>query len=365
MTSMKHYMQLALAQAYQGRGWCAPNPAVGAIVVKDDQVLAYGYHRSHGQAHAEVMALKQLTPQQAAGADLYVTLEPCCHWGKTPPCTELIKEYAVRRVLYGYQDPNPQVAGNGVRVLQQAGIQCELLKLTEIDEFYRSYQYWQATGLPVVTVKLAITLDGKYTNQHKQPLAITGEQLAQFTHQQRLYSDGLLTSVNTINNDDPQFTARIDTQVYQKPVWVLDRLLQINSHRKIFNAAKSLTLLHSPQAPTEHVAQLQQQSMQCCVIPEHNHHLDLTAVIQHLGHEGLHDVWVEVGAELFVALVHAKLAQRVYLYVSPDVVGSGALSLFSLSDDVSGFLHRNAYQHLGWTVMGGDVMGCWEQTNFI
>src|SRR5262249_16751153 len=152
----------ALEQAQKHRGFCAPNPAVGAVMVKGGEVIGCGHHEGPGSPHAEVIALNSVTDLALAkNSTLYVTLEPCCHWGRTPPCTDLLIKTGIKKVIYGFADPNPQVNGEGDKILRQAGIESTHHSLPEIDEFYTSYTHWWRTKLPYVTAKLAQSADEK------------------------------------------------------------------------------------------------------------------------------------------------------------------------------------------------------------
>src|SRR3990167_2136538 len=168
-----HRLKQALSLAESQRGFCAPNPSVGALVVKEGELIAEGVHRGPMKPHAEVEAIHH-AGNQAEGASLYVTLEPCCHWGRTPPCTDLIVKSRIKAVYYAFQDPNPKVAGQGAKQLQAAGIECHSVELPEVTDFYRSYHYWIREGRPWVTAKLAISLDGKIAGPHGEPVSLTG-----------------------------------------------------------------------------------------------------------------------------------------------------------------------------------------------
>ena len=231
------YLRQALTLAEHRRGFCAPNPSVGAVVVKNNQVLASGSHWQGGAAHAEVAVLQQLS-STAKGATLYVTLEPCCHWGKTPPCTDLIIRQQIAEVIYAMRDPNPQVSGQGERILQQAGISCQPVVVEEVTQFYQSYNHWVHSGKPWVTVKLAMSLDGKIAGEGGRPVAITGADLTTHTHQQRKRADAILTTGRTICYDNPQLNVRLVRESYGKPVYVLDRHLTLPLDAQIFDTAE-------------------------------------------------------------------------------------------------------------------------------
>lgn len=287
---MFSHLLSALELARERRGFCAPNPAVGAVIVKDGCVIATGAHWAAGLPHAEVDALSKLTLEESKDATVYVTLEPCCHWGKTPPCTDLLIQRQVKEVFYGFQDPNPQVAGQGHQALLSAGIKCTYLPSPEIDTFYASYVYWQKTGRPFVTAKLALSLNGCFAGSQGEPVAITGIELQHYTHQQRKYADAIFTTGRTIKADDPLLNVRLEGETYAKPVYVLDNQSLTPPTARIFNSASSVTLIQKK---------------------------DLPEVLDFIGSEGIHDLWVEAGAQCFSALVQQQLVQRVLVYVAP------------------------------------------------
>ncbi|MGB6976420.1 MAG: bifunctional diaminohydroxyphosphoribosylaminopyrimidine deaminase/5-amino-6-(5-phosphoribosylamino)uracil reductase RibD, partial [Gammaproteobacteria bacterium] len=246
MQQPSHYLLEALELAELRRGFCAPNPAVGAVVVKQGRVLATGYHKASGQPHAEAEALGSLG-DEARGATLYVTLEPCCHLGKkTPPCTELLIARGIREVYYGFTDPNPQVAGLGAQALQAAGIPCKHVPLASIDEFYQSYAHWWQTRQPWLTAKLALSLDGKIAGAKGKRMNITGAELQQYTHTLRHQADALLTTARTILNDDPQMNVRLGDKVIAKPLYIIDRELYLPLTARIWQTAKTICILHKP-----------------------------------------------------------------------------------------------------------------------
>ncbi len=284
------YLKYALKLAQIRRGFCAPNPSVGAVVVKDNQIIAEGYHWGSGHAHAEVEALNKVNGE-LIDATLYVTLEPCCHTNKkTPPCTELIIARGIKKVIYGARDPNPQVSGLGEKRLQAMGVECVHVELLEINEFYRSYQYWWQTGKPFVTAKLAMSLDGKIAGANGQRINITGKEAQLFTHQQRKLADAILTTAKTIICDDPLLNVRLPEGEFKRPVYILDKNSITPAAAKIFQSAERVTILKQT---------------------------DLNKVLQQIGEDGIHDLWIEAGGKCFSAFVQAGLVQRAFIYVAP------------------------------------------------
>lgn len=347
----QNHLLHALTLAADRRGFCAPNPAVGAVIVKDNVVIAAAAHQQAGSPHAEVVAIAQ-TEQELQGATIYVTLEPCCHWGKTPPCTQAIIEAGIKRVVYGFADPNPVVAGKGAKQLREAGISCEQLETTEVTTFYRSYQYWQQTKLPWVTAKLAMSLDGKIAAADNKPVKITGEALQTMTHQYRLHCDAMLTTARTINNDNPQLNVRDDVDVIaQKPIYIIDRLLSLDVNSQIFNTAQSVTIIHSTDADKTRLVKLETLGARCVAVAEQDGLLDLQQVLVFIGEQGAHDLWVEAGGRLYESLLQQQLINYGLIYVAPTLLGTEALSAFSKPYSLSAMAEQ-----CEWTQHGDDMM---------
>lgn len=341
------YMLMALAQAEQRRGFCSPNPAVGAVIVKDNTVLAKGCHWQAGAAHAEVAALEKFhgDPQNCT---LYVTLEPCCHWGKTPPCTEAIIASGIKHVLYGCKDPHHKVNGGGEAALRQAGIRCEHVYVPAVHDFYQSYQHWLTTHTPWVTIKLAISRDAKIAGPGGKPIHMTGPALDRYTHQQRKRADATLTTARTVNNDDPQMNVRLDDEVIAKPLYVLDSHLSLQLDRRILNTTQSITVFHRQDADAVKLKSLLANGIRCVAVPTDTAGLSLAAVLEQIGADGVHDLWVEVGARCFTQFHKQKLANKIIIYKTDMVLGADALPAFTSDIDL--------LDRLNWTTVGQDKL---------
>lgn len=349
----KKYMLQALSLAQLRRGFCAPNPAVGALVVKDGKVLGEGFHKAPGQAHAEVNALAGLSDEQTQGATVYVTLEPCCHQGRTPPCVDLLIKKRIHTVYYGFKDPNPIVAGQGAKQLRAAGINCQCLPLAALRDFYQSYAYWSQHRLPWVTAKIALSLDGKTAGIRGEPVAITGSEVQQFTHQCRKKSDAILTTVKTIRCDNPQLNVRLGIETLPKPLYVIDSKLTFPLDAQVLKTAARITVFYQEEN-TDSAArnQLLARNIRCVPIEGKHDKLSLKTVIEYIGQDGVHDLWVEAGGTCFQALLTENLVQRAFIYQSLKWLGESAQSAFT--DDVNEQLQK-ARQVLRYTV-GNDVI---------
>lgn len=344
-----HFLKEALDLARQRKGFCAPNPAVGAVIVKNSQILASGYHYGAGYPHAEIEAIKLLDSRQSQCAALYVTLEPCCHQGKTPPCTAAILQSGISHVYYGLKDPDPRVSGQGIAELERAGVICTHIPLQEIDDFYLSYCYWQVHQKPYVTAKLAISKDQKIAGTHGKAVKISGSHADIFTRQQRKLADALLTSAKTIKNDDPRLNVRLEQQVFKKSVYVLDRTLSMPKTACIFKTAAQVILFHGDDVHPSRTLAYTNQGAICIPTPQNeSQQLSWDFIVNEIGRQGVHDLWVEAGACCFASLLLGNYVQQVYLYFSLDrSIGADGIDAFSGRKDLFKHVKKAESQTLG------------------
>lgn len=352
------FLKAALDEAWLGRGKCYPNPSVGAVAVVNGEIIARALHQGAGTPHAEQLLLTQIPPDLKE-VTLYVTLEPCNHWGRTPPCTDAIIAYGIRRVVYGFADPNPVVEQNDTPArLQAAGIDVIYHPIAEINAFYESYAYWSQTKRPFVTVKMAQSLDGKIAGEHGAPALISNDSTHRMTHFSRYHTDIILTSARTIHMDNPQLNARMNEEVFAKPVAVILGETPLLETAQIFETSASLLLFYSKNKP----ACDGHPKITCFEASSDTHDLrrsiDLSVVMQTLGELGYHDVWVEAGSQLFQSLHQQGLVNRTLLYIAPKILGSKATSLYNAQI----FNHPHTCQ---WHTMGDNVLCCldWESAS--
>jgi diaminohydroxyphosphoribosylaminopyrimidine deaminase/5-amino-6-(5-phosphoribosylamino)uracil reductase len=345
------FMLAALEQANLGRGFCAPNPSVGAVAVQNGTIIAQTYHRGSGTPHAEQLLLAQIPPNMP-DISLYITLEPCNHWGKTPPCVEAIINYGVKEVYFSYLDPNPLVSKNNSSTkLREHGIKVTQLPLDTINDFYKSYAYWTLTKKPRVTVKMAHSLDGKIGYPEGERLILSNSLCAQFTHEMRAGTDIILTTARTVTRDNPKMNVRLNTQVQSKPIAVIDRHLSLNTNAELFSTTSHCLIYHNESAEVSY------PNSSFYSIPLKNDAMDLSAILSHLGELGYHDVWVEAGGELFTALHKEGLVHRTYLYIIPTVLGEKAISAYQQK----GLFERS--HNVSWQAMGDNMIVCldWQE----
>lgn len=345
----REFLKQALQQAEIRRGFCAPNPSVGAVLVKDGTVISRGYHWGCGHAHAEVSAI-EMAKGEVSGSTLYVTLEPCCIQGRTPPCTSLILKKQIGRVVFGYEDPNPRVSGQGALLLRNAGVPCEHWPLPEIDEFYRSYSYWVTTGKPWVTAKLAMTLDGKSAGEGGARLPITGEDFRLFVHEKRKRSDAILTSVRTVLADDPRLNARCTDGEFRKQVYVLDRKLDFPARAGLWQTAGALAFFCEKEAHPSRREELRARGAEVIEVPTEQALLSWPAILAEIGRRGAHDLWIEAGPRVFRSLLSKHFVNRAYLGIGLGLAGSKALS--ALEEDMERSLKSAKFTN--WQGIGND-----------
>lgn len=323
------FMGRALSLAANGRYTTSPNPRVGCVLVKDGRVLAEGWHRRAGQAHAEVDALAKLaSPEQARGATAYVTLEPCSHHGRTGPCCEALISAGIGRAVVAMQDPNPLVAGNGIKRMREAGIEvvCGLLQ-ADAEALNRGFVKRMSQGLPFVRSKLAMSLDGRTALADGQSQWITSPEARQDVQHYRADSCAIVTGIDTVLADDPSLNVRLDCEVKQPVRVVLDSALRMPP------GAKMLQLPGETWVVTCSDDAAKQQALQaagCKVWPvaADRGRVDLRQALQLLAGQQINTVWVEAGARLNGALLESDLVDEWLFYMAPCVLGDQARGLF-------------------------------------
>lgn len=323
----EQFMKRAIELAKQGAGWTAPNPLVGAVVVKNGRVIGEGYHRKYGELHAERNALAACT-EDPAGATLYVTLEPCCHYGKTPPCTEIIIEKKIAKVVIGSRDPNPKVAGKGARILREHGIEVVEDYMREAcDSLNPVFFHYITTKTPYVVLKFAMTLDGKIATRTGASKWITGEAARNHVHQLRGRYAGILAGIGTVLADDPMLNCRIDG-AHQPLRIILDSNLRIPMGSRLVRSAKEYPLLivcnestRDREEGASRIQKLEEAGAKVWTLPEKNGHPDLNVLMQRLGEEKIDSVLIEGGGTVNEAALKAHIVHHVYAYIAPKIFG--------------------------------------------
>lgn len=319
------YMQRALELAERGRGHTCPNPLVGCVVVKDRQIISEGYHRKCGEVHAERAALQRLGPGEAAGSTLYVTLEPCCHVGRQPPCTELIISSGVRRVVVGAVDPNPQVSCGGIEALRAAGIEVTVGVLQkECEEQNRFFMHYMKTGLPYVSMKYAMTLDGKIAARTGDSKWVTGTEARNHVQGLRKSHAAILVGIGTVLADDPLLTCRTDPAA--SPVRVIcDNDLRLPSEARLVRTAQEVPTLVICDGRIFAAAEKQNKKTQLEAagvrVLTQDGKVCLAEVLRQLAAAELDSVLIEGGGEIHGSVLVDRLADYAYVYLAPKLLG--------------------------------------------
>jgi len=317
-------MARALELAKQGQGRVEPNPMVGAVVVKDERIVGEGYHQVYGGPHAEILALEQAA-SHANGAILYVTLEPCCHHGKTPPCTEAIIKAGIKEVVAACSDPFPEVAGNGFKALCQAGIEVRIGVQKEKAErlnapFFKLVQ----AGLPYVIAKWAMTLDGKIATSSGESKWISGEESRQLVHDLRGRVDGIVIGIVTVLADDPLLTARpagprVATRI------VLDSHLKTPLDSQLVSTARQVpTLLVHGSYDDDRIAALTASGCECVRIESPHRSERINLLLKDLGRRRMTNLLVEGGAAILGSFFDADAVDEVWAFMAPKWIGNSA-----------------------------------------
>ena len=314
------YMKRALELAKKGAGHTSPNPMVGCVVVKDGRIVTEGYHERYGEFHAERNALTRCE-EDLTGAEMYVTLEPCCHQGNTPPCTDIIIERSIGKVYVGSMDPNPKVAGKGVKILQEHGIEVETgvlekecLALNEI------FFYYITTGMPYVAMKYAMTLDGKIASCTGDSKWVTGETARHHVHELRKQYSAILAGIGTVLADDPMLNCRIEEGV--DPVRVVcDSSLRIPLSSQLVKTAGDIPVIvaYAKENPEKEKALLQAGVE--LISAGRDGRVDLAVLMRKLGKRKIDSVLVEGGGAIHGSLLKSGLVQKIFCYLAPKLIG--------------------------------------------
>ena len=340
-------MRRAIELAKKGGGYVHPNPLVGCVVVKDGEIIAEGYHEKYGEYHAERNALLRCQ-SETKGASLYVTLEPCCHYGKTPPCTEIIIEKGIKKVFVGILDPNPLVAGKGVKILQDAGIKVEVgLCEDEIRELNKVFLKYITTKRPYVIMKTAMTLDGKIAAFTGDSRWVTNDESRKLVHELRSEMAGVIVGIGTVLADDPMLNVRLEGNPHQPIRIVVDSNLRIPIDSQLVKTAKeyrtivAYTVISSDRRESRNLQQLNEISpfrsasvemtkkmrtleslgVEILECQSNKNHVDINDLMSKLGAMGIDSLLLEGGSTLNAAFLEAGCVDEVWAFIAPKIIG--------------------------------------------
>lgn len=340
MPTDKDYMSIALDLARLGAGRTSPNPAVGAVIVKGDKILATGFHRKAGMPHAEIEAIRNvgaIHESPLRDATLYVTLEPCCHTGRTPPCTEAILKAGFREVVVGMRDPDVKVSGKGIRFLKKYGVKVrEGVFRRECEELNEAYIKHRRTGIPFVILKSAMTLDGMVGLKSGRSKWITSPEARRFAHGMRDRVDAILVGMGTVKRDNPKLTTRLGKKGRDPVRIILDSHLSVTGRERIFHVKSKAPTWVVTTLPSGHPRWVRLRRiwkrgsvevLSCRADREGR--VDLKDLLKKLGKRGVMTLLVEGGPTVASSFIRRKLVDKIALFVAPAFLGENGLPLFS------------------------------------
>lgn len=322
MISHKKYMQLAINLAKKGGSAVSPNPMVGCIIIKRGQIVGRGYHKEYGGKHAERIALEEAR-HKARDSIMYVTLEPCSHWGKTPPCTEEIVNAGVGEVVVGMKDPNPKI--NGYEILKLRGIKTRIgVMEEECIKMNEAYIKYMKKKLPFVTLKAGMTLDGKIATSNGQSKYITGKEALKMVHQLRNDLGVVMVGINTVLKDDPQLDTRFIQGGIEPIKIIVDTKLDIPLKAKVLRKPEKTIIITSAKAQKQKLKKLQQMGAKIIIAKLKNKFVDMADAMKKVAELGIYNVLQEGGSLLNASLIKEGLVDKVMLFTSPKLLGNDA-----------------------------------------
>lgn len=360
----REFMNRAIELAWQGRGWTSPNPMVGAVVVKDGAIVGEGFHPAVGKPHAEVYAL-DAAGENAQGATLYVTLEPCAHHGRTPPCVERVLESGVARVVVAVEDPNPLVAGKGIQRLRAAGVDVEVGVLADdASKLNERFFKYIKTKRPFVAIKTGMSLDGKIATASGESMWITNESSRGYVQILRGTYDAIMVGVNTVVQDNPRLTCRLPGG--RQPLRIIiDSMARTPMNAKLFSIEgaghRPQTLICvSAKAPEDRVRALRAAGAEILVCPDSGFsvdtHIDLAKLMPVLGKREITSILLEGGGTINAAALDAGIVDKVYVFVAPKIIGGVGAPTMVEGSGVTLLEEAVQLYRMACTTMNGDLM---------
>lgn len=352
-------MRRALELAGKAAGRTSPNPMVGAVIVKNGRIVAEGYHKKAGRPHGEIEALKK-AGKRARGAQMFINLEPCCHQGRTPPCTEALIGSGLKEIFVGMRDPNPQVAGKGLRRLRKAGIQVHSgILREECRRLNEAFVKYIQTGRPFVILKSAVSLDGKIATSSGQSQWITGPEARERVHQMRDRVDAILVGPGTVLKDNPRLTTRLKSGKGRNPARIiLDPQGKIPLTARVFQHAgrDQVYYMTSPLAPTARVKRLQKAGVLINVLSEYSGHISLKKLIKIIGRNEVSSVLIEAGSGLSASALKAGIVDKLVLFLAPMIIGGESAPGMVGGEGVRNLKQALQIKNLTVTPVGADWM---------
>ncbi len=355
----EHYMKMAIGLAMKAKGRTSPNPLVGAVVVNQEEVVGTGHHEKAGLPHAEIIALSN-AKKKAQGGDLYVNLEPCSHFGRTPPCCDALIEAGIKRVFIGMKDPNPLVSGKGLEKLNNAGIETIVGILEdESQTFNEIFVKYITTKKPFVVLKSAASLDGKIAVPSGDSKWITGEQARAKVHELRDEVDAILVGANTVIKDDPQLTSRVKGRDTKNPVRViLDSSLKIPEHSRVLQKDESVKTIIAVtgRASSEKIKRFEDQDIQIIQTEDKDGKVDWKTLLVELGKMEVTSLLIEGGSEVNASALQAGIVDKIIFFFAPKIIGgSHSIPMFGL-EGAQKLSAAVRLVNLEMSMLGDDIM---------
>lgn len=349
------YMKRALKLSLKGTGFVNPNPLVGSVIVKTGRIIGEGYHERYGGPHAEINALKNCT-ENPEGSTMYVTLEPCCHFGKTPPCADALIAARISKVVCALKDPNDKVAGNGLKKLEEAGIEivCGVLE-TEARKINEIFIKYITINQPFVVLKSAVTLDGKTASVTGSSKWISGEKSRLYVQKLRNRLSSIMVGVNTIISDDPELTAKI--KYGNNPIKVvIDGNLRIPMNAKILYHAPETIIFTSLDADEEKIRDLKRLGVRVIKLPLENGKISIKRVLTELGRLDIDSILIEGGGMLNSCALEEGVVDRLITFIAPNLIGGSLAPTFFEGDGIADMKDALKLKHTKIAKIGEDIM---------
>jgi diaminohydroxyphosphoribosylaminopyrimidine deaminase / 5-amino-6-(5-phosphoribosylamino)uracil reductase len=320
LISHKKYMELALKLAERGKGLTSPNPMVGCIIVKRGRIVGKGFHKKSGAEHAEILAIQD-AGKKAANSTMYVTLEPCSHWGKTPPCTEKIMEAGVREVIIGMKDPNPLV--HGYMELKARGLKTKIGILEDdAKKLNEPYLKWIKTKKPFVMIKVAMSADGKIATKSGDSKYITSKEARTVVHKLRTEADAVMVGINTVIRDNPQLTPRLCKGNDPLKI-VVDSGLKMPKNCKLMKFPNQLIVAATAKASKSSIQKLQDKGVRVIITKPDKGMVNLKELMKVLGKSDITSIMIEGGSELNSSAIKSRLVDKIMIFTAPKIIGNG------------------------------------------
>ena len=320
MISHKKYMDLALKLAEKGRGLTSPNPMVGCIIVKRGRIVGKGYHRKAGAEHAEMLAIQD-AGKKAMNSTMYINLEPCSHWGRTPPCTEKIVEAGVREVIVGMKDPNPLV--DGYMELKFRGLKTKINILErEAKKLNEVYIKYMRTKKPFAIIKVAMSLDGRIATKSGDSKYITSKEARDYVDQLRAEVDAVMIGLNTVVRENPDLSPKVDKGKDPMKI-VVDSKLNIPKNCNLMKNPSKLIIASTSHASKGDITKLQQKGIKVIIIKSNKGMVDMQDLMKQLGKHGITSVMIEGGSELNSSAIKAGVVDKILIFAAPKIIGNG------------------------------------------